>query len=415
MADETLPEPAAGAEQLTEVRVPLDETTEAFATRDASGRLPIVVRTERQNRIRNDLMLLAALVLAGGLTAGALFSAPLATTAAVPLALVLAALGVWRAFYVLIPEGTIALLMERGKYARTIGGGARFLPPWVVVSHVVTQREIPYDVPVIEAPSADTVRATVDVLVTFRITDGYRFIYSISADDFDLVLQAACQDVIRALVRRTPSAAIADLGGQDSGDLAAALNRMVEAYGVTIGQVTITYARPPAEFLQIEETRQLAVARRAEQAELQALALRRQADAEELARQRAIAEARREREALQVRLEQAELLQRIAELEATAAQLRLARLEERLSQYPLAARWEAEGAQLDVARALAGNARAVVQLGSLDTLRHLVLVPDEPQHDGASGLGEPQNGARAEAAHALGDTTPPAGGRGPTP
>jgi preprotein translocase subunit SecY len=44
MPDESTPNEAEVAyTQLTQVRVPLDEAGEAFATRDASGRIPIVL------------------------------------------------------------------------------------------------------------------------------------------------------------------------------------------------------------------------------------------------------------------------------------------------------------------------------------------------------------------------------------
>ena len=91
----------------------------------------------------------------------------------------------------------------------TIGSGTAILPPWILVSHLVTRRQIPFDIPMVESPTSDNVRATVDMLVTFTITDVYRFIYSISADDFDQVFMAACQDALRLKVRqvsRNPSA-----------------------------------------------------------------------------------------------------------------------------------------------------------------------------------------------------------------
>ena len=42
--------------QLYQARVPLDEAGDAFSTRDASGRIPIVVIPQRQARIRNELV-----------------------------------------------------------------------------------------------------------------------------------------------------------------------------------------------------------------------------------------------------------------------------------------------------------------------------------------------------------------------
>jgi hypothetical protein len=54
--------------------------------------------------------------------------------------------------------------------------------------------------------------------------------------------------------------------------------------------------------------------------------------------------------------------------------LRLSHLEEALRRYPAAANWEWQTAQLEVARALASNGRAVVQLGRpADVLNALML------------------------------------------
>src|SRR5436190_5503201 len=71
----------------------------------------------------------------------------------------------------------------------------------------------------------------------------------------------------------------------------------------------------------------------------------RQTDREELAR--ATIEARR----------------KAIELEADNEVARLERLETRIRAYPNAMHWDVESQRLDVARALAGNTRAMVQVG----------------------------------------------------
>jgi regulator of protease activity HflC (stomatin/prohibitin superfamily) len=227
-----------------------------------------------------------------------------------------------------------------------------------------------------EAPTEDNVRATLDCLVTFAIADPYRFVYNISADDFDHVFQAICQEALRAMVRRLPSARVSDLHGQDKDELRAAIGAVVAPYGVEVRSAVITYAQPPVEFLHSQEARQLAVLQRAEQAERQALAQRRQADAEALARQEALARVSREQDTLQAETERAEARRRLTEAEAAVDDLRLARLEERLRRYPQASQWEWEGARLEVARALAGNTRAVLQVGNADQIAHALVVRD---------------------------------------
>src|SRR4029078_9897899 len=77
-----------------------------------------------------------------------------------------------------------------------------------------------------------------------------------------------------------------------------------------------------------------------------ALAQLRQSDREELERMRISAR----REAI--------------ELEAANEGARLERLEARIRKYPNAMHWDVESQRLDVARSLAANTRAMVQVGS---------------------------------------------------
>ena len=74
-----------------------------------------------------------------------------------------------------------------------------------------------------------------------------------------------------------------------------------------------------------------------------------------VARQQTVAQVEREREQLQIQVQQAEIRKRIAELEAEAEELRLSTLEQRLRNYPQAAAYETQRAQLEIARALAGE------------------------------------------------------------
>jgi hypothetical protein len=138
---------------------------------------------------------------------------------------------------------------------------------------------------------------------------------------------------------------------QDTAELQAALSTEVEPYGVAMKRANITYAQPTAEAARLQESRQLAILQRAEQVERQALAQRRQADEETLAKQRVLA---------------------AAEVEA----LRLAKLEERLNTYPQAAQYEWQSAQLAVANSLAGNSRAIVQIGNAADIVRILLMRD---------------------------------------
>src|SRR5215472_990327 len=169
--------PAPGDVQLTTARVPLGQAGDAFVNPDASGRMPIVVLTQRQNRISNPLVLIGAVILIGGILWVFLQGNALLTIGAVPIGLIFIVLGLARSFLVRIPEGVNAILLRGGKYVRTIESGTHILSPFIVVSHLVTRRVIPFEVPVSEAPTRDNVRITLQALVTFSINDPYRFVY----------------------------------------------------------------------------------------------------------------------------------------------------------------------------------------------------------------------------------------------
>ena len=379
--------------QLSQIRVPLDQAGDVFAQKDARGRTPVVLVPVNPHRIQNTFVIAGVIVLVAGFIAGTLLSQWAWPSLGSVLGTVLIVFGVYRSFLVRVPEGTTALLTRAGRYVRTLEAGSQVVPPWFAVSHLVTRREIPYDVPAVEALTKDHVRATVDTLITFTITDPYRFVYSITADDFDEILLAACLDAIRGEVRRLPTEKIADLTRQETTNLREALNAEVEPYGVTIKKINVTDSRPPEEFLGSQESRQLAVFRRTEQTEKQALAQHLQANAESLARQQAIAQVEREREELQAQVQEAKTRKEIARLEAETEELRLSTLEERLQKYPRAAAYEMQRAQLEIGRALAGNTRAVLQIGDADDILRAYVMREFLQQEASQGDSQPVGGS----------------------
>ncbi|MCA9875203.1 MAG: hypothetical protein KC441_16145, partial [Anaerolineales bacterium] len=144
-----------GYSQLTQIRVPLAEAGEAFTMRDASGKIPIILVPAQPNRVRNELVLTALIIIFGGVALGLIFDRAVLISLALPIGLLLLVLGVYRAFIVRIPEGAKALLTRGGRYVRTVGAGTHLLAPWYVISHLVTEREIPFDVPVVNSPTKD--------------------------------------------------------------------------------------------------------------------------------------------------------------------------------------------------------------------------------------------------------------------
>ncbi len=374
MADDVVVESAAPdataptnamANQLTQVRVPLQDTAEALSTPDSAGRLPIIVLPEHALRIRNEFVIAGLIAIAVGLVLDLDLGPRTGLFAAGGLLIVL---GVFRSFRVPVPEGSQAILLKGGRFSRTLGPGNHFVVPWIIVSHIVTSRETPFDAIAVETPTSDDVRTNVDILMTFRIEAPEKFVFTISAPDFDQICQATCQEAVRLLVRDKTSEAILDLRAADAERLRTEIGSALERYGVLVVRVVVTHVLPPLEFIASRESRRLATLQRAEEQEQHALALIRQKDREELAR--VTIEARRE----------------AIELEAANEVARLERLETRIRDYPNAMHWDVESQRLDVARALAGNTRAFVSVGpgadvAAALVRHTLSedgVPAEP-------------------------------------
>jgi regulator of protease activity HflC (stomatin/prohibitin superfamily) len=360
--------------QLTQVRVPLDGAAEALSTPDPAGRLPIVVLPEHALRIRNELVIAGVVVLFVGILLD--LTLPLRTSA-LALGVVLIILGVFQSFRVPVPEGSQAVLLRAGRFQRTLGPGNHWVPPWIIVSHIVTTRETPFDAPATSIPTKDDVRTNVDILMTFSIAAPEKFVFTISAPDFDQVCQATCQENVRLLVRDKDSDEILDLGEADSERLRSGIEGTLSAYGVQVVRVVVTHVMPPMEFVASRESRRLAAIQRAEEEEHHALAVLRQRDREELDRQRIGAR----REAI--------------ELEAANEVTRLERLETRIRDYPNALKWDVESQRLEVARALAANTRAMVQVGPGGDVAASLLMHTLPEN-GAPPPAAPEAGPDAD-------------------
>jgi regulator of protease activity HflC (stomatin/prohibitin superfamily) len=329
--------------QLTQARAPLDDAGEVLGSMDAEGHQPIVLVPLHASRIRNELVV-AGLVL---LAVAFLVDVPTpARTGSGVLALVLLVLGFIRALFVVVPEGARAVLLRGGRLHATVGPGVHVVRPGIVVSHVVTTRDTPFDAPGIVVPTRDDVRVRLDMLLMFRITAPERFVFAISAADFDEVCQATCREAVRLLVRAKDSAEILDLGEAEAEQLRVAIGERLEPYGTEAVRAVLAHVMPPTAFVASREAQRLARLQRAEEEELHALALLRQSNREALTRE-------------QIAAGRAEI-----ELEADNEAARLERLETTIREFPAAMRWDLDSQRLDVARALAANPRALLQVGT---------------------------------------------------
>ena len=214
--------------------------------------------------------------------------------------------------------------------------------------------------------------------MTFRISAPEKFVFTISAPDFDQICQATCQEAVRLLVREKDSDEILDLGEADAN--AAARRRSassLDAVRAEVVRVVLTHVMPPLDFVASREARRLATLQRAEELEQHALALLRQNDREELTR--ATIEGRRH----------------AIELEAKNEVARLERLEERIRAVPqrdaLGRRDDAAGRR-PVARA---NTRAMVQVGPGADVAAALLEPHAARERGPAGAGRGPRGGRA--------------------
>lgn len=375
--------PAADTDevQLTQVRVPIADAADAFSIPDESGRFPIVVLTGERSRVRNELVLAGLALLAVAI----LFGPNLAVQGAlIAIGGALVVLGVFQSFIVRIPEGAQALGLRRGRFERILPAGVHVLPPWIAVSHVITKREIPFVATGLAIPTSDDVRVDVQVLITFTIEAADRFIFSISAPDFDTVCAAASQDSLRRLLRGIPSDHVLDLAGTESETLRTAIGADLEPYGVVVHAVVLMSIVPPAAYMASLEARRIAEVQRAELVERHALAKRLQADRLEL--ERSEAEARR----------------KLLEIEAANEAYRLEQLQARLAAYPKAASWDFDSQRMDVARAMAGNDRALLAVGDPAKLTESLLLSGSAE-DGAPEPGTPAPSRPRRRAKATGE------------
>jgi hypothetical protein len=82
----------------------------------------------------------------------------------------------------------------------------------------------------------------------------------------------------------------------------------------------------------------------------------------------------REQDEFQIQVQRAEGNKQLVELQAESEGLRFQRLEERLRLYPVAAAYDNEVERLEVARALAGNTRAVLQVGNATEIGNVLVM-----------------------------------------
>jgi regulator of protease activity HflC (stomatin/prohibitin superfamily) len=152
----------------------------------------------------------------------------------------------WKNSYVMIPDGSQALITRFGKLEKTAGAGRTWLlNPWKRVSYIVnTTKEYPYNAPIRQAPTASRVNASVDLFLQFRIEDPAEFIFTLGgAKGFSEKLQNAVSEVTRALIYEQRAEDIYDLVGESTHALLTTLNNQFLP-AVRFVNANITHAEP---------------------------------------------------------------------------------------------------------------------------------------------------------------------------
>lgn len=347
------PEPAQAAYvQLVEVAATPVDAVAALERRDAYGRVPVVVRIQRQPPISLGWVLLAI-----GLAASGLFVPLQLALRAVIIVGAAAALvvGIVSRLFIRVPPGSVGLTVKGGRHDRILPEGVHTVNPMIALTHLVTTRELAFDVPVSAVRSRDGVGVSVDLLLALAISDPVRFAYGVSTGDADQLVHAASQDAVRTLVRGLDALAALDLGDEAAARLRETIDAKLEPYGIDARSAAFTRVGLPEAFTQSLEARRLATVQLEEQSEAYALERRRLADHAALVAQ------------------EAESRRAAVEHEAAAEEVRLARLDARLAAHPDAARYDLEQSRIRIAAQLAGNSRAVVSLGAPDLVSGLLL------------------------------------------
>jgi regulator of protease activity HflC (stomatin/prohibitin superfamily) len=372
--------------QIVEVNATPLDAAEALERPDAYGRVPVVVRIQRQPPIRFELILIAI-----GLAASGLLLPLVAALRAVIIvgAIAFLIVGIISRLFLRVPPGSVGLVVRAGRVSDALDPGIHLVRPNVALTHLVTTRELAFDVPVSEVRSSDGIAVTVDLLLTLGITDPLKLAYTITSSDLDQLVHASTQEAVRTLIRGTEALDALDLDVAEAARLRETIDAKLTAYGIEVRAVAFTRVALPAELMASVEARRLAAVQLIEEEQNFVLEQRRISDRASLLSQEA--EARRS----------------AIEHEAAGEAIRLARLEERLAASPRAATYDLETSRIRVAQQLAGNSRAVVSVGGGQLLPDLLVareaaaVPTGEAHASASAP------APAPAPEPTGNAAPP--------
>ncbi|ASU77365.1 SPFH domain-containing protein [Actinopolyspora erythraea] len=243
--------------KITDVVAPWSKIRELIRGGDEGRIVPVVIPKDSRS-LGWVVLLFVALYLAGTAAFSGGFTAVVTGIGAV-VALVLAAISLWRGSIVEIEQGTTGIRSRYGAFTGTLSPGRHYLWwPWDKVEFVVdTTTEIPYNAPVAACPTSEDVPLkAIEFFLKFRIDNPVDFVRTIGAGNFDAVLSSAVQDAIRQRGRQVHTEEAYELRGSDVEDMQATLNRQLSKYGVRILGANIPDVQLPDQYQQHLATRE---------------------------------------------------------------------------------------------------------------------------------------------------------------
>lgn len=229
---------------------------------DSGSLVPVVIPKDKRGLRWTSLVWFGVWALVSGIVLAATDHGGLGGMAVVVgvVSFLLAALWWWRSSIVEIEEGTIGVLTKFGAISGPgLSPGRHYLwHPWARVAYVVdVTTEIPYTAPVLSSPTHENVPLkSIEFFLRFRIVDAIRFVQTIGAGNFDLVLSNSVQDAIRQRSRMVYTEQAYDLRGSDVKDMQDVLDRQLTRYGVQIMGCNIPDVQLPDTYREHLATRE---------------------------------------------------------------------------------------------------------------------------------------------------------------
>jgi len=139
-----------------------------------------------------------------------------------------------------IPSGCYCLVQRFGRDLGEMKPGLHVLPAFYRIAYIVSKQSCSYDAPVLNCPTSDDVRVSVDVVVVFAVNDPSKFVYRLGAKNFDDFLSGTVDEAIRMLVRKEDHKTVYSLRGERADLMLKLLNDKFLESGVRFTDVKMT-------------------------------------------------------------------------------------------------------------------------------------------------------------------------------